>query len=156
MRTEQYDGLIHVHLNDTQSFKPLPSETIASRIEFARLKLQRALQGTLATAERTIQARASQYAKYLKSWTCCELPKMYGLIKVNKTPVAVTTIVTCQHWLTTGLSQVCAYELNLLTAQHLPHVLKSPPELTEQLQTFQSPVLDPNALSFVTADVVGL
>ena len=81
---------------------------------------------------------------------------MYGLIKVNKTPVAVTTIVTCQHWLTTGLSQVCAYELNLLTAQHLPHVLKSPPELTEQLQTFQSPVLDPNALSFVTADVVGL
>ena len=55
------------------------------------------------------------------------------------------------------MSQLCAHELNLIIAEHLPHVLKDTPELSEQLHAFTLPShVTPDSVAFVTADVVGL
>ena len=156
LRTEQYDKLILDHLQDENSFTLLPNEQVPPRIQAAASELQRVIRDSAPSVQRQVPSRAKQYLKYLQDWRCCELPAMYGLIKVHKTPVAVRPIVTCQQWLTTGLSKVCAYELNLLIQQHLPHVLKAPTELAGQLQTFRCSSTNPNSLTFATADVVGL
>lgn len=154
LRRETYRDLVLNHLDEPSRFEILQSGEIDIALADLIDQRDRVLNFSKKLAPRLIPHRAQQYLKYLSQWKWSQIPVFYGLIKVHKPTLAIRPIVTCQKWVTTGVSEICAHELNLLIQEHLPNVVKAPPVLNCDLLKFTA--RNKHNIKFITADVVGL
>lgn len=109
---KQYHQLNLAHLQSARDFRPLSALEVAEHVADVRHQLQELIRFSADCLPTILPQTAGQYTDYLKGWNHCQLPVFYGLIKVHKTAVCIRPIVTCQKWITTAVSQLCAHELN--------------------------------------------